>query len=151
MEADRADGADGASGEYRVLETVKVVRTCQNLLGQDGICLGLLLLHVGPNSDEFGGQAFMEHYTTTTTIRSDQPLPSLANLPGLSPTTPHPTPMPYPPQATAEDTLTGILFPLLCPIPKFGKHLHSTKFIFIFISYFLFYLEYWLQKLCVTL
>jgi hypothetical protein len=28
----------------------------------DGACLGLLLLHVGPNGDVFGGQAFMEHY-----------------------------------------------------------------------------------------
>jgi hypothetical protein len=45
-----------------VLEVVKVVRTCQNPLGQDGTRLGLLLLHVGPNSDGFGGQAFMEHY-----------------------------------------------------------------------------------------
>jgi hypothetical protein len=43
-------------------EAVKAVRTCQNSLGQDGTCLGLLLLHVGPNGDGFGGQAFMEHY-----------------------------------------------------------------------------------------
>jgi hypothetical protein len=63
MEADRADRADRASGEYKVSEAVKVVRTCQNSLGQDGTCLGLLLLHVGPNGDGFGGQAFMEHYT----------------------------------------------------------------------------------------
>jgi hypothetical protein len=61
-EADRADRADRAGGEYKVLEVVKVVRTCQNPLGQDGTCLGLLLLHVGPNGDGFGGQAFMEHY-----------------------------------------------------------------------------------------
>jgi hypothetical protein len=46
MEADGADGADGAGGEYKVLEAVKVVRTCQNSLGQDGTCLGLLLLPV---------------------------------------------------------------------------------------------------------
>jgi hypothetical protein len=26
-------------------------------------CLRLLLLHVGPNGDRFGGQAFMEHYS----------------------------------------------------------------------------------------
>jgi hypothetical protein len=59
-EVDGADGADGASGEYKVLEAV---RTCQNLLGQNGTRLGLLLLLVGPNGDGFGGQAFMEHYT----------------------------------------------------------------------------------------
>jgi hypothetical protein len=53
---------DGAGGEYKVSEAVKMVRTCQNSLGQDGTCLGLLLLHVGPNGDKFGGQAFMEHY-----------------------------------------------------------------------------------------
>jgi hypothetical protein len=64
MEADGAGGADGASGEYKVSEVVKAVRTCQNSLGQDGTCLGLLLLHVGPNDDKFGGQAFMEHYIT---------------------------------------------------------------------------------------
>jgi hypothetical protein len=63
MEADRADGAGGASSEYKVSEAVKAVRTCQNSLGQDGTCLGLLLLHVGPNGDRFGSQAFMEHYT----------------------------------------------------------------------------------------
>jgi hypothetical protein len=66
MEADRADRADGAGGEYKVSEAVKMVRTCQNLLGQDGTCLGLLLLHVGPNGNKFGGQAFMEHYSVTT-------------------------------------------------------------------------------------
>jgi hypothetical protein len=48
MEADGADGADGASGEYKVSEVVKMVRTCQNLLGQNGTRLGLLLLLVGP-------------------------------------------------------------------------------------------------------
>jgi hypothetical protein len=54
MEADRADGADGADGEYKVSEAVKaVVRTHQNPLGQDGTCLELLLLHVGPNGDRF--------------------------------------------------------------------------------------------------
>jgi hypothetical protein len=42
-----------------------VVRTCQKLSGQDGTCLGLLLPHVGPNGDGFGGQAFMEHYSTS--------------------------------------------------------------------------------------
>jgi hypothetical protein len=35
----------------------------QNLSELDGTCLGLLLLHVGPNGDEVGGQAFMEYYT----------------------------------------------------------------------------------------
>jgi hypothetical protein len=40
-----------------------MVRTCQSLLGQTGTRLGLLLLHVGPHGDVFGGQAFMEHYT----------------------------------------------------------------------------------------
>jgi hypothetical protein len=39
-----------------------MIRTCQNSLGQNGTCLGLLLLLVGPNGDGFGGQAFMEHY-----------------------------------------------------------------------------------------
>jgi hypothetical protein len=61
-EADRADRADRDSGEYKVLEAVKMVRTCQNPLGQNGTHLGLLLLHVGPNGDGFGGQPFMEHY-----------------------------------------------------------------------------------------
>jgi hypothetical protein len=58
-----------------VSEAVKVVRTCQNLFELDGTHLGLLLLHVGPNSDKFGGQAFMEHYTelasTATSIFMD--------------------------------------------------------------------------------
>jgi hypothetical protein len=66
MEADGDDGADGASGEYKVSEVVKTVRTCQNSLGQNGTCLGLLLLLVGLNGDGFGGQAFMEHYTALT-------------------------------------------------------------------------------------
>jgi hypothetical protein len=42
-----------------------MVRTCQSSLGQTGTCLGLLLLHVGPHGDGFGGQAFMEHYSVT--------------------------------------------------------------------------------------
>jgi hypothetical protein len=67
MEVDRADRADRASGECGVSEAVKMVRTCQNLLGQNGTRLGLLLLHVGPNGDRFGGQAFMEHYTVVGT------------------------------------------------------------------------------------
>jgi hypothetical protein len=58
-----ADGTDRDGGEYTVLEAVKTVRTCQNLSEQNGTRLGLLLLHVGPNGDGFGGQAFMEHYT----------------------------------------------------------------------------------------
>jgi hypothetical protein len=62
-EADGADRADEASSEYKVSEAVKVVRTCQNSLGQNGTHLGLLLLLVGPNGDGFGGQAFMEHYS----------------------------------------------------------------------------------------
>jgi hypothetical protein len=53
----------GDGGEYKVSEVVKMVRTCQNLLGQNGTRLGLLLLHVGPNGNGFGGQAFIEHYT----------------------------------------------------------------------------------------
>jgi hypothetical protein len=57
------DGAEGAGSEYKVSEAVKTIRTCQNSLGQNGTHLGLLLLHVGPTSDGFGGQAFMEHYT----------------------------------------------------------------------------------------
>jgi hypothetical protein len=65
--ADRSDGADRAGGEYKVLEAVKVVRTCQNLSGQDGTCLGFLL-HIGPNGDRFGGQAFMEHYTRVSLL-----------------------------------------------------------------------------------
>jgi hypothetical protein len=60
-----ADGGDGAGGEYNVAEAVKVVRTYQNSLGQNGTHLGLLLLLVGPDSDGFGGHAFMEHYTIT--------------------------------------------------------------------------------------
>jgi hypothetical protein len=51
-----------------VSEVVKMVRTCQNLSKQNGTHLGLLLLHVGPNSDGFGGQAFMEHYTVMVTV-----------------------------------------------------------------------------------
>jgi hypothetical protein len=62
-EVDGADRADRAGGEYKVSEVVKMVRTCQNSLGQNGTHLGLLLLLVGPNGDGFGGQAFMEHYT----------------------------------------------------------------------------------------
>jgi hypothetical protein len=65
MEADGAAGADRADGdgsEYEVSVAVKAVRTCQNSLGQNGTHLGLLLLHVGPNGDGLGGQAFMEHY-----------------------------------------------------------------------------------------
>jgi hypothetical protein len=73
-EADRADRANRAGSEYKVLEAVKVVRTCQNLLGQDGTCLGLLLLHVGPNGDEFGSQAFMEHYTVIMLVSFAVPL-----------------------------------------------------------------------------
>jgi hypothetical protein len=67
-EADRADGDNGDSGEYKVSEMVKMVRTCQNLLGQNGSHLWLLLLHVGPNGDRFWGQAFMEHYNDTLNI-----------------------------------------------------------------------------------
>jgi hypothetical protein len=55
-----------------VSEAVKTIRTCQNSLGQNGTRLGLLLLLVGPNGDGFGGQAFMEHYTTTTIHRISQ-------------------------------------------------------------------------------
>jgi hypothetical protein len=57
------DGANGANSEDKVSEGVKMVRTCQNSLGQNGTRLGLLLLLVGPNGDGFGGQAFMEHYS----------------------------------------------------------------------------------------
>jgi hypothetical protein len=63
MEADRANGA---SSEDKVSEVVKMVRTCQNLLGQNDTHLGLLLLLVGPNGDGFGGQAFMEYYNMDT-------------------------------------------------------------------------------------
>jgi hypothetical protein len=63
MEADRTDRD---SSEYKVLEAVKTVRTCQNLLGQNSTRLGLLLLHVGPNGDRFRGQAIMEHYNIMT-------------------------------------------------------------------------------------
>jgi hypothetical protein len=62
-EADGADRTDGDGGEYKVSEVVKTVRTCQNLSEQNGTCLGLLLLPVGPNGDGFGGQAFMEYYS----------------------------------------------------------------------------------------
>jgi hypothetical protein len=67
MEVDGADGADGAGSEYKVSEAVKTVRACQNLLGQNGTHLGLLLLLVGPN----GGQAFMEHYNGEVMGESD--------------------------------------------------------------------------------
>jgi hypothetical protein len=62
-EADGDDGDDGDSGKYKASEVVKMVRTCQSLSEQNCTCLGLLLLHVGPNGDGFGGQAFIEHYT----------------------------------------------------------------------------------------
>jgi hypothetical protein len=71
MEADRADGSDGAGSEYKVLEAVKMVRTCQNSLGQNGTRLGLLLLLVGPNGDGFGGQEFMEHYNVIIMTQSN--------------------------------------------------------------------------------
>jgi hypothetical protein len=45
-----------------------MVRTCQSSLGQTGTRLGLLLLHVGPHSDGFGGQAFMEHYSVVIVL-----------------------------------------------------------------------------------
>jgi hypothetical protein len=57
------DGADGTGSEDKVSEAVKAVRTCQNSLGRNGTCLGLLLLLVGHNGDGFRGQAFMGHYT----------------------------------------------------------------------------------------
>jgi hypothetical protein len=66
MEVDRADGADR---EYNMSEAVKAVKTCHKLSGQDGTCLGLLLLYVGPNGDGFGGQKLMEHYSTPFTIQ----------------------------------------------------------------------------------
>jgi hypothetical protein len=66
-EVDRADRADGASGEYKVLEAVKMVRTCQNSLGQNGTHLGLLLLLVGPNGDGFGVR-HLWNITATWTI-----------------------------------------------------------------------------------
>jgi hypothetical protein len=56
------DGADRAAVNTQVSEAVKVVRTHQNSFELDGTRLGLLLLHVGPNNDKLGGQAFMEHY-----------------------------------------------------------------------------------------
>jgi hypothetical protein len=43
-----------------------MVRTCQSSLEQTGTHLGLLLLHVEPHGDGFGGQAFMEHYNATS-------------------------------------------------------------------------------------
>jgi hypothetical protein len=63
-----ADGADRAGSEDKVSEAVKAVRTCQNSLGRNGTCLGLLLLLVGPKGDGFGGQAFMEHYSGKSMI-----------------------------------------------------------------------------------
>jgi hypothetical protein len=70
-----ADGADGAGSEDKVSEAVKAVRTCQNSLGRNSTCLGLLLLLVGPDGDEFGGQAFMEHYTVLRCFFGCQPAP----------------------------------------------------------------------------
>jgi hypothetical protein len=55
-----ADGADG-HGEYT---SVRGGQSGQNSFELDGTRLGFLLLHVGPNSDKFGGQAFMEHYSS---------------------------------------------------------------------------------------
>jgi hypothetical protein len=55
-------------GGINTLEVVRAVGTCQHLSGQDGTCLELLLLHAGPNSDGFGGQAFMEHYNKTSLV-----------------------------------------------------------------------------------
>jgi hypothetical protein len=66
MEAEVGIGSRDSRGgtlEVEVEVAVKTVRTCQNLLAQNGTCLGLLLLYVGPNGDGFGGQAFMEHYS----------------------------------------------------------------------------------------
>jgi hypothetical protein len=64
----------------------------------------------------------------------DQPPCCLANLPGLSATTPYPNQMAYPPQTTVEDTLTGIF-------PKFGQWPYSMKCNFIlFYFYFLFFI-----------
>jgi hypothetical protein len=64
-EADGADGADGDNSEYK---SVRGGQSGQNSFELDGTRLGLLLLHVGSNSDEFGGQAFMEHYTVLETV-----------------------------------------------------------------------------------
>jgi hypothetical protein len=44
------------STHWRQSEQSELVRTCQELL----------LLHVGPNGDGFGGQAFMEHYNVVS-------------------------------------------------------------------------------------
>jgi hypothetical protein len=49
-----------------VVATTEHQRHWDPLEEHRGGCLGLLLLLVGPNSDRFGGQAFMEHYTTRT-------------------------------------------------------------------------------------
>jgi hypothetical protein len=71
---------------WRQSKQSELVRTCQNLSGQDGTCLGLLLLHVGPNGDGFGGQAFMEHYNELTEDKHTYLFPtgSLLNLIVLS-------------------------------------------------------------------
>jgi hypothetical protein len=51
------------NASQNALEVIKAVRICQNSLGQDNTHLGLFLLHLGPNGDRLGGQAYMEHYT----------------------------------------------------------------------------------------
>jgi hypothetical protein len=48
---------------WRWMQSVGGSQSSQNWLRQDGTCLGLLLLHVEPNGNRFGGQAFIEHYS----------------------------------------------------------------------------------------
>jgi hypothetical protein len=51
----------------------------QNLSELNGICLGLLLLHVRPNGDGFGGQAFMEYYSGFQGVSTPAPAPLLTS------------------------------------------------------------------------
>jgi hypothetical protein len=62
LEVHRSGWSWRSRGEYI---SVGGGQSGQNSFELDGTCLGLLMLHVGPNSDKFGGQAFMEHYTVS--------------------------------------------------------------------------------------
>jgi hypothetical protein len=75
-EVDRADRADsGGEQSINTLEVVRVVGTYQNLSGQDGTCPELLVLHIGPNGDGFGGSGIYSlhchsHFSYLCSIKS---------------------------------------------------------------------------------
>jgi hypothetical protein len=70
---EQTEGRAGGEQSINTLEVVRAVRTCQNLSGQDETCLGLLLLHVGPNGDRFGVRHLWN--ITTFTSLSSSPTP----------------------------------------------------------------------------